>query len=78
MGPPIYGFDLQGRSRLGPISRLYEKKVGLRNQIYSYQPEEQDINEAILFFFWVHLMSPLQSHDVFNIPPPQCVYNEAR
>lgn len=51
MGPPIYGFDLQGRSRLGPISRLYEKKVGLRNQIYSYQPEEQDINEAILFFF---------------------------
>jgi len=29
MGPPIYGSDLQGRSRLGPISRLYEKKVGV-------------------------------------------------
>lgn len=64
MGPPIYGFDLQGRSRLGPISRLYEKKVGLRNQIYSYQPEEQDINEAILFFFL----------GTFNVPiaVPRC------
>lgn len=63
MGPPIYGFDLQGRSRLGPISRLYEKKVGLRNQIYSYQPEEQDINEAILFFL-----------GTFNVPiaVPRC------